>query len=291
MVEANTKQEAMMVWFKKHWYYLLTTLFTGFIAIIAIASHCNTSTNMTKQLELSRRANDSTDSNMKQQTAELKRATELQWRPFLNLTWMPETYYLGWLGDGQRPKEGDSVMIQHLNTIKLKTPEYESQDSLYGLLRLDITYHNTGKTPLRIVRKAARAFGSSDWVTVYEMSPEKLVADMLDGTMLDVDRIIGPDSAGPSTPLIRHIVVDKRLFEKALLNKKNLVLYTAAFIEYEDPFENQYNVLLVNFWRRGFVIRENAADYESDEWQTGLERMRWDVPVPVRIADTSTGAD
>jgi len=269
-------------WFTKKWFEFLTIIFAGTVAVISTCSYHDTSAQMQKQLELTRQSNELTDFNMKEQTTELKRATQLEWRPYLNVEADSTTYMLCWR-EKTIPQIEDNLLIDcsPLPSVLLNSADYDSCNylTLWAIYRFK--YTNTGRTPLRMLARRMFCFSPKDWQDKYGKSAESLVAHLQHRFPYEVDFIVPPDSSTKASHSVRIVgVMAKDEFEQAMVSDSIVVFYSAIVFEYEDMFSNQYNTVVVNYWKVRVRQKDKRLFYNPGNFECGLERLRWDLSLP-----------
>jgi hypothetical protein len=207
------------------------------------------------------------------QTDEMKKATQLEWRPYLNLDIeSPKFSFYHVLGN----EINDSTKAIPLDLITIDEPKYK--DYKYLFFKFDFGYKckNTGKTPLRIRRNIFSAFTENDWNQIYNKSEIALVDSIraIKNTIVfSADYVIPPDSAS----LITQNKTINKIFTKSDLNAidNSFRMYSYWYIEYEDMMDNKYNLLLI--YCNAFEVSFEQKRLQFLFRGTSLEKLRWDI--------------
>lgn len=183
---------------------------------------------------------------MDAQVVELKKATELEWRPYLNIELVDKAYTVEYrLGDSD---EADTVFAA-LDQIGVSSNEFLAVRYLSYYISRKITFGNTGKTPLYIRRIVPSAMSESEWVQDYQEDPELLVKALLEDSTsgrLDVDVVVLPnETIASDTRMGTYRRMNKEEFIGSLKTNDTIIFYPYTFVEYEDFFTNKYNLLVI----------------------------------------------
>ena len=212
------------------------------------------------------------------QVDQMKKATELNWRPFLDINPRNEAIAVGALCG-----ESDTSALQPLDiqTVGLNTVEYMALRYIGFVAKTDFTFRNTGKTPLRFLRNKFYTLSLVDWENEFHKSPDSLAAYLRDGCgVYETDVVILPESTFASNGgFLSKAKLGKAAFEKERAKKekeRRLVFYYAYYLEYEDFFDHTYNLLFMRFFPFRFDIRNDSIFFDEDI-QGGIERYRWDI--------------
>ena len=214
-----------------------------------------------------------------------EKATELDWRPFLNIELgdsvgdsLPVGGYELYYRQGETI-EADTVFKQ-MSEISYEGGEYLAVRNIGFRFPQKINYRNSGSTPLRITGEIVSALTEEEWVETYSKNAEIFVGDLKTFPELkewETDVVI---LAGESYPS-RHAKglprrMRKGLFEKYIKRDSSIIFYPYLYTQYKDPFDNEYNVLF---------MMHTVIKFESIEkcWIPRVpsigkvERYRWDV--------------
>ena len=252
-------------WTNRNWLKIAGVVASPLIAIVAILGLILTQINVAKQLE------------------HAKNATQLQWRPYLNIEHIsPRGYSFEYLLTG--PETGDTL-IRKLSDINIESDGYRAVSAIRHHFTRKIRYSNTGATPLRVTHIVSTTISQDDWLNHYEKDLSKLVAALRKsenfGLQLETDITVKPGgSVDGSSPLGEFGVVSKTYWTTNVQQNHNIVLYPVTYVEYEDFFDNTYDVVNMEFLRVSLPIRDGiVVDADTLALTPGTERYRWDVAV------------
>jgi|GEM_PF-3729761 len=279
MANQKTRMRKVWGWFKENWFPFLTVVFAGAVAVISLYSYRNASSNMQKQLELTRTANDSTNSNMKQQTAQLKRSIDLQWRPYLNLDHINPEHRFMYVMVG--PAEQDTV-LRPIDSVGLESDAFRAvQYVSYAFVR-NIEYQNSGSTSLLVKKAIFGTITEDAWRGGLAKSPEKLVAEVKRQQLmveLETDITVAPDEVDTGGSRVGlATVLPKAYWTSRIKANEPIYLYPYSYVEYEDFHGYTYNTLRVEWYR---LTMQLTGDTVSRHFQrsSGQEVYRYDIEV------------
>lgn len=214
-----------------------------------------------------------TCSKMASQVEEVKKATELRWRPFLlsdevNHQFL-QAYFVG-------ETETDLTNYLEIDSTKIGSAEWFGVKYFGFVNPRTVRMKNIGSSPLRVSARAFSSITERQWVEDYSKKPELLVKGILPELKPpEVDRVLIPDDSISldSVGVIRKI--PKKEFE-GLLEDGSIVIYPFTFIEYKDVYNHVYNVLYMSYFRLTFQVVDSVVIF-SDSVVGGLEVYRWDL--------------
>jgi len=229
------------------------------------------------QLKEMRRSSELIYDSYKDQLEEMRRSTDLAWRPYLHL----EHIYSDTLGFSYKlgeSEETDTINVR-LDSIPLSSRQYLAVRRISYKISRKVYCKNNGSMPMRLKCVMPSTICKNEWEDMGKL-PEKLVEKVRDLEELknyETDVII---FAGDefTTEDFRGFprTLSKELFEKYLYNDSEIVLYPYTYVEYEDFFGVEYNVLYIDHTIIGLDIIDDIVCIEGSS-KIGLERFRWDV--------------
>jgi hypothetical protein len=210
---------------------------------------------------------------MSEEVTELRRATELQWRPFLNISIDSVE-----LGVGYDLSNSDTIAIRSLDSIRIRSDAYLAVKRFLVEPSTSYDLYNSGATPLRLIRMRKKGISEKEWTDKYSKSCVKLKRDIEkrdDFDSLETDVIILPDSTFHSkfgvTGLVK-IPIDE--YEHSIFENKRFIFYTYIYIEYKDFLDNDYNAIYI--MHHTALIDTINGTPEFSHMVNGLEQYRWD---------------
>lgn len=212
------------------------------------------------------------------QNYELQKATKLQWRPFLNIMHSNQNITLNF--NHGESFESDTISSLFSET-PLSSPQYISVQSVRFHATRNITYINTGSTPLHINAVLSSALSQDEWENKYHESVEEMVNDIRnyeEFKSYETDVIINPSDTFYSDTkrgFVRRMPISK--FEKYLAIDSNTVFYPYTYVEYSDYFGNSYNTFLMQALIVSFGVMGDTLKLLESGGEPILERYRWDV--------------
>jgi len=214
---------------------------------------------------------------LKDQLVEFRRATELQWRPYLNIGIQDSIFYSTAYFLGENP-QSDTVRIE-LNEVKINSKEFFSVQKVGIQMNYKLKYWNSGATPLRLTAFASSIISQDDWYNTLGKSEEKLVERIKDSLSLyETDVIILPsDTFKVEKPKKVELRMPKSQFKSQLEQDSALVFYPYVYLTYEDFFGGKYNLLRVEMDRIPLVVKDGFATPMESKTRISLEKYRWDL--------------
>lgn len=208
------------------------------------------------------------------QVDEMKKATKMEWRPYLNIS------YFNLKAEFQPIINIlDSAGLSLVTSIPVDYLDLASNTSPGFVIAYRLKFANNGKIPLRIIRRASILMDSNTWIEKYKKSEEELVRDGINSSnnsIEPIDVIVNNDTAFYSDEN-RPIVYRKTLqeFKQRINSDSSYTLYLATYCEYEDFLKNKYNVLLMEHYIYNISISKNIL--KCILVQRGIEKYRWDI--------------
>lgn len=215
--------------------------------------------------------------NISEQLAISRTSLQRQWRPYLTIRHEDHAYGFSYrLGE---TANHDTVSRQ-LDEIAITSDEYMAVRRVVYAIKRTLFYTNSGATPLRITRMLVSTLSEKEWVSEYGKSAEALVDSIVSRNLpeaLETDLFILPRDSTPSRPgMGLGRTLSKSEFECARDSTHRLVLYPYTYVEYEDFFENRYNVLLVEFTIFDLTVVDDFC-HRPIVTNAGIEKYRWDI--------------
>lgn len=214
---------------------------------------------------------------MDEQVEELRKSTQLQWRPYLHLK---QTAPIVKLSFGVINQSETAILLKSLQSLNLSSNEFVAVESFHYSIPTSVTYYNSGATPLNITLSFKTLLTKNEWFNTFDKSPEKFVSSIPNNQNIEkdiVDLVILPDSSFSSTKDKFTASIDINEFLDLLKHDSEIVLYNCTYIEYEDFFENRYNALMIRHIKVPLKIENGIVHYKEKASPLMLEVYRWDV--------------
>jgi hypothetical protein len=216
-----------------------------------------------------------------QQLVEVRKTTELAWRPFLHLREDTTKEALKVVRVWHNQLESTEKETQSGQEIPVCGERFSSIDKFVIEIEWNYVYSNIGRTPLVFTRSVVSALTVDQWVNQFDTSCEKLVTRIRQDNLLRQYRtdvpILPSDSFVPSgNPRKVSLEVEKLTLSRWATKDSRIVLYPFSYVEYTDFFGHTYDALLINH-----VVQKLQVDSCSARlipmltW--GIERYRWDI--------------
>lgn len=229
---------------------------------------------------------------MESQVDEMRRATDLTWRPYANIVRdMDQTPMIGYLignASDRATRPVDSVIIG--------SDAYKARSKVVMNCLRDVIIWNSGKTPLWLRSRVSAILREEEWLKKYDKSPEKMIADIASWPVarpFETDFVIRPSDTSVITPDMGGLIprsMEVAEFETARDSTHRLVLYPYTYIQYEDYRGNRYNLLQVSFFTLNVDTANSRCRVVKD--RLGDEVYRWDVEtVHTLVAGSQSSAD
>jgi len=214
----------------------------------------------------------------KSQLAEMRKATELQYRPYLDILHsykepLQFNDIFHWI-----EKDNDTESMRKIDFFETKINNPDLDKFSYELQR-KIDYVNYGLMPLRIKRGLISAISKKEWEEDFNKSYVELVRYIRSLPALtepETDIIV---QAKNNYLTKNYTSFERRMeiftFRNYLTNDKQIVLYPYTYVEYEDFFGKQYNSILIEL----LIFKLNVDnDVVIPSLKMGaVERFRRDV--------------
>lgn len=217
---------------------------------------------------------------MDEQVSELKKATELQWRPFLHIEHIERKYHLRYsLG----ANFSTSTVSKSFDSLKISSTEFMAVRDVEYVVPSRVRLHNLGTTPLNIFFFAKGSMTKKEWFNDLGRSPEKLVSTYFpkpknyESDTSRIDIVILPDSSKKTPEYYSPKKIDIKSFMKLLKEEKEVILYNITYIEYEDFYNNSYNTLLVEHIRIPLSVENELVKFGDSLLSYIHEVYRWDI--------------
>ncbi len=205
---------------------------------------------------------------MQEQVDEMKRATEIGYRPFLTVEIYDDTLYII---PKMKNKNGVINIIDEKNT-SLK-PNLFTIESFRKF-----KYHNSGNSPMLIKRKISHMMSSNKWFNSLEKSDTLLIRELRNSNLdsLETDQPILPGSTYVSEwEDKRSLEMTPEYLYQKIINNDDLTVYTSVYIEYSDIKGRGYNLLQTMFEK---VVNIQYTQMKINfNYANGLEIIRWDL--------------
>lgn len=210
------------------------------------------------------------------QLQEARRATKLDWRPFLTINY-DDSSWVTYFGYRLSDINKRGTIDKHITRLSINNPEYLAVHHFIHELRRDFSLTNMGATPLRITRAIHSTLNEREWAEKYDKSEESLVRDLIvqSSSFLETDVVILPDSSFSLEGKGSSGQISKEQFDSILTDSKKLLLYPYTYVEYEDFFKNKYNLLYIQFHFYAIKVTDGIVTVNSSGG--GVEKYRWDV--------------
>jgi hypothetical protein len=209
------------------------------------------------------------------QVNEMRMATKLEWRPYLNVEYIDRNYKFRYLFTSTR---SDSMMPVPMFNLKTTDPSFKDLKGLYLRIAFKTKYRNRGKTPLRVMRHVDGLLTSKQWENVYQKSELRLMDSVLvfakDYTN-DIDLIIQPDTNIASWNENYLSIIFNPDEIDILKTPKQNTIYLYSFVEYEDFLGNKYNTLFVEY--NSFAPQIDSGYLQYSNYKIGIEKYRMDI--------------
>jgi len=220
---------------------------------------------------------------MGNQVDEMKRATELEWRPFLNIKINgshQEFYYC----------LNDSINMsdewRDLKNINIDTDEYKAVRWLIVENYVSREYWNSGKTPLRITYDRVKSISQEMWLNTFKKDASALmryVSKLPDDDSCDTDVVILPgdsiripnDTLNSSMKKTGMYGINIKDYEKYRDIDGEMYIYPYVYTEYEDFFGHKYNAIIICLLKYKFNETDGIIT-PALEFPT-IEVYDWDV--------------
>jgi len=211
------------------------------------------------------------------QVTEMQRATKLEWRPYLDLEYTDRefsSYYLF------NVKGTDSLMAVTTDQIATSDSALRKANSLLFKQNFRVKYYNRGRTPLRIKSHSKGMLTSEQWSDVYHKSNDILldsVAVQSKDSKLNMDYVVPADTSVLSSNINSlYLPILEGHLDLASIPKE-IVVYIYSFVEYEDYFGNEYNLLRIEY--NVYLQSIDGERLHFEYSKTGIERHRWDIDI------------
>jgi hypothetical protein len=208
------------------------------------------------------------------QIDEMRKATKLEWRPYLNIEFIEPSesfYYCG------SEISADSNKAYALTKFKVTDPIFSSVKHLYYEQYYKVRYKNSGKTPLRIIQHNSGIFTEKEWSGFYQKSERVLLDSILANQKGEfaVDYIITPDTSIDSHKTLKQVInIDYKGIDSTGADH-NYIFYIYSFVEYEDYFGTKYNTLLILCLIYEDTIINGYLEFNCKG--SIIEKYRWDI--------------
>jgi len=236
--------------------------------IVAAASVCSvyiTWEKSSRQIEI-----------MQGQVDEMKKATELDYRPYLIIDMLNASINLQYYNN-------DSILIDEFAIQLLDTFELNNIGPGYFSFSISRDYKNknVGKSPLWVVNSQSGIIGPEFWSEMQNKPLNKLINNISQESDSNFtsrpDFIILPyDSAITHRGSLSQTFL--QISDKAVYRQFNeeMIFYYYNYIEYEDFLKNKYSI---------FFVVSNTIELKSDRYSrlilcyksSGIEKFRWDI--------------
>ncbi len=217
----------------------------------------------------------STCDNMNDQVAEMKHATELEWRPYLNIRMDSIVTILSY--DLSEGGENDTLIIRSLLDIEVGSDSFRAINRLVCTSFVNFRYWNSGKTPLWFSIRKFGLISSTDWNNSYKKTARVLFQDILntsDFDSLETDILLNP---GETKNIGWFSIPDTAFFAKYeidnILDSGNIVVYPYLLAEYKDCFNHYYNAILIHYHQLAMKVHERKLTYKSRYFS--VEQYEW----------------
>ncbi len=210
---------------------------------------------------------------MDEQVDEMKKATMLEWRPYLHLDYTTVNFAFAY---NMINDTSNTPIYRQFKTIDVTSDVFRGVEKITIHHANTRQYRNSGKTPLRLTKQRNKCITQEVWDNHYNKSLRKLVQDINNGLgydSLQTDVPIFPDSIKTFDENKTGIV---DLEKKFVYEKEwSIVLYPYTYVEYEDFFGNKFNAISMHYVKIDFFVKDNYL-FNSDP-EVGVEQYRWDV--------------
>jgi len=216
----------------------------------------------------------------KSQLAEMRRATELQYRPYLFIKHdYKEPFQFNEIFHPLE-KDDETDSLRKIDFFDTEVDYTNIEGYSYEMTR-KIRYINYGSMPLRLNRVMISTIRKNEWEEDFHKSYVELVRYIRDLPQLtepETDVTVpAKDSFLTKTYKGYERTMGKYDFDNCLFNKSQIILYPYTYVEYEDFFgKQQYNTILIQHIIIPFIDTLGKRT-PSDIWTIGEERYRWDV--------------
>lgn len=241
---------------KKHDFQVLMTIAAFLVSILAMVFTCN---------------------RMDQQVEEMKRNTELEFRPLLLIEQQLDGWDVSYMT--YTPNEHESQYTVHtLDTLPIESPEFDVFKNAAVYLSFTIKRRNTGKYPLWIKKQKVEMLTYDKWIDTLGKSHDELVERLLmksKDDLADVDRVIfSGDSATFHSAAAMPIPIER--FIELVKIDSSVVVYLATYIEYCDYAKRRYNTLRIDGFAIGFDKEQGKLKLKPPPLASHLEKYVFD---------------
>jgi hypothetical protein len=229
---------------------------TWVIALVSLFSSCSVKDYMHKQIE------------------EMKRSTNLQYRPFASVVTEERTCSINY-------KFRD--YSKSIEEVEIGSPEYDSAIFVSIDYERQVTLENKGSTPLWLKSKVlASAMLENEWLKKYNGSEYVLIDSIRAGSYydtVDVDIVIEPGGSDPFSSAVIPKFMSVEQLEHIRDGDHRLVLYPYVYFEYKDFTEHIYNIIRIDYVIFNISAIENKAHIKTTQ-ELGKKRLAWDIDLP-----------
>jgi hypothetical protein len=208
------------------------------------------------------------------QIDEMKKATQLEFRPYLVFMGGDCSYNFQW-----RLKDAKSAAIERvpIESLQVNSREYMAVTDVECSFNINHGMANTGRTPFHLIGKKISALTEDEWVNKLKKSENELVKKYCQNRSrhLSVDLVWVPGDERGSGNSSDTIFINKDKFKNALDSGNEIIIYPYFYAEYADIFDNRYNFLYVGC--DIFKIESNFEGIKLTRGPTLMEKYRWDV--------------
>ncbi len=215
---------------------------------------------------------------MEDQVSELKKATELQWRPYLNI----EHPYVrhDFIYTTGADWSSDTVGLG-IDTIPFGSPLYNGVQRVRYSATRRARFWNSGLTPARITHMVSSVISKKEWFEKYGKSVAALVDTLYaqdEVKLWSTDYIVLPDST-VDMPLQEGLVRSmlKEDFEDYVRTDSMVITYPYTYVVYEDFFGHEYNAIYIQHLIQSVSLIADTPLFADTTVRTCLEQYRWDV--------------
>jgi hypothetical protein len=213
---------------------------------------------------------------LQKQVNELRRTNELSFQPLLLVDEQPVQIELRLA----RPHPSGGIEGKSIRSVQYGGGEWNSFESISLEFRRHVFRSNVGRLPARIKRQVVSTLWPTEWIDRYRKSLEHLVSELRSEGVtdtLETDIVLFPN-APPDTAnkLLGNVRTIRRSDFEAFVQAGRLELYPYTFLEYQDPYGGEHNVVRVGFVILRIWLQDGIVQFAPEE-QAFQERYRWDV--------------